>query len=88
MNPKTAVKRKRTIESKVQVLEIRVREPYVEINANLNETLLKIGVRHLKADRILGLVLPQWLPHKLLQRIQHDRHGSSLPVPRMRYLCK
>jgi hypothetical protein len=47
----------------------------MEIEANLNEMLLKIGVRDMEKHGILCLVLRTRRPHITLQSIQHCSHG-------------
>jgi hypothetical protein len=47
----------------------------MEIEANLNEMLLEIGVRDMEKHGILCLVLRTRRPHITLQSIQHCSHG-------------
>lgn len=53
----------------------------MEINANLNKTLLEIGVRHMKNNRIISLVLSSWLTDEVFQCIQSLRHVSFPVTP-------
>ncbi len=48
---------------------------YMEIEANLNEMLLEIGVRDMEKHGILCLVLRTRRPNITLQSIQHCSHG-------------
>jgi hypothetical protein len=47
----------------------------MEIESNLNEMLLEIGVRDMEKHGILCLVLRTRRPHITLQSIQHCSHG-------------
>jgi hypothetical protein len=47
----------------------------MEIESNLNEMLLEIGVRDMEKHGILCLVLRTRCPHVTLQSIQHCSHG-------------